>query len=139
MIRKLRELHFDALWAQAETNIGGLCGERVNTITVTGLIHSKTTSQPPSDHPINTPPELPRTPQQQSIMPSSYASYYQEKGSYAPRPSTSSTSASSNYAQSAHSSRSYGSKPATVVIHNGGGPKYDPNNSGSAQNSGYYP
>ncbi|KAJ4325529.1 hypothetical protein N0V94_000672 [Neodidymelliopsis sp. IMI 364377] len=70
---------------------------------------------------------------------SSYGSYYQDKGSYAPRPSTGSSTAPSNYAQSNYSSRgrSYGSK-ATVVVHKPSGPTHDPNTSSSAGNSGYY-
>ncbi|KAF9699204.1 hypothetical protein EKO04_003072 [Ascochyta lentis] len=72
-------------------------------------------------------------------MSSSYGSYYQGKGAYAPRPSTSSTTVSSNYAQSAQSSHSYGGRPpATVVIHKPSGPIYDPNTSTSADNSGYH-
>jgi hypothetical protein len=46
---------------------------------------------------------------------------------------------SSNYAQSAHSSHSYGGRPqAVVVVHKPSGPIYDPNTSTSAGDSGYY-
>ncbi|KAJ4992676.1 hypothetical protein SVAN01_01722 [Stagonosporopsis vannaccii] len=70
---------------------------------------------------------------------SSYgSSTYQTKGAYAPRLSSSSTMSSTNYAQSAHSSRGYGSRPQTVVVHKPSGPKYDPNTSTSAGNAGYY-
>ncbi|KAF3035602.1 hypothetical protein E8E11_001201 [Didymella keratinophila] len=69
-------------------------------------------------------------------MSSSYNSYYQDKGAYAPRPSTGSSSTSaSNYAQSS-SSRRYGSKPTVKITY--GGPSNDPNTSTSASNSGYY-
>ncbi|KZM19592.1 uncharacterized protein EKO05_0004197 [Ascochyta rabiei] len=72
-------------------------------------------------------------------MSSSYGAYYQGKAAYAPRPSTSSTTASSNHAQSAQSSHSYGGRPqATVVVHKPSGPTYDPNTSTSAGNAGYY-
>ncbi|KAF2653533.1 hypothetical protein K491DRAFT_694581, partial [Lophiostoma macrostomum CBS 122681] len=71
----------------------------------------------------------------------------QDKVGNAARPSSrSSTSTSSSaatqsiYANSAQSSRNYryGSKPAPVTVHNGGGQSNDPNTSTSAPNSGYY-
>ncbi|KAI4956219.1 hypothetical protein J4E91_000430 [Alternaria rosae] len=72
---------------------------------------------------------------------SSYGSYGQNKGAYASRPSTSSTSysaaSSSLYTNSGSSSRSktYKNPP---IIHNGGGKINDPNTSTSAPNGGYY-
>ncbi|KAG9187683.1 hypothetical protein G6011_05554 [Alternaria panax] len=72
---------------------------------------------------------------------SSYGSYGPSKGTYASRPSTSSTSysaaSSSLYTNSGSSSRGKAcSKPP--IVHNGGGQIYDPNTSTSAPNGGYY-
>ncbi|KAF2260441.1 hypothetical protein CC78DRAFT_584863 [Lojkania enalia] len=77
------------------------------------------------------------------------SSYSQDKGasygphSSSPRSTTSSTSSrasSSIYANTAQSSRNYryGSKPGSVVIHNGGGPNTGTGSSSSASDSGYY-
>ncbi|OSS46195.1 hypothetical protein B5807_08111 [Epicoccum nigrum] len=72
-------------------------------------------------------------------MSSCTSSHYQTKGAYAQRPSVKSATISSNYAQSTHSSHSYGGRPQTVVIvHKPSGPIYDPNTSTSAGDSGYY-
>ncbi|PVI02382.1 hypothetical protein DM02DRAFT_653683 [Periconia macrospinosa] len=76
---------------------------------------------------------------------SSYGSSYDKGASYAPRPSsttsstyTSSSTSSNLYAHSGYSSRNnrYGSKPQVVVSQ--GGQSNDPNTSTSAPNSGYY-
>lgn len=52
-------------------------------------------------------------------------------------PSNSSQSIYANSATSSRANRGYGSKPTTVVVHNGGGQTYDTSSS-STGNSGYY-
>ncbi|KAJ4413041.1 hypothetical protein N0V91_000015 [Didymella pomorum] len=70
---------------------------------------------------------------------SSYgSSYYPAKGANNARPSTGYSAGSSNAAQFGRSSRTYGGRPQTVVVHNGGGSTKDSPNSSSASNSGYW-